>query len=118
MPPPLPRSSTFSPGLSSARAVGLPQPSEARAAATGISPNSIWVYKSEVIGLPVLVVQQLDAQQEDEASTETGCGSATSDGPEPLGSQQDAALSCGVPRTCKAARAYRALTSWRNCSSF
>jgi hypothetical protein len=34
--PPLPRSSTFSPGNSSANAVGLPHPSEARAAATGI----------------------------------------------------------------------------------
>ena len=35
MPPPLPRSSTVSPGLSSASAVGLPQPSEACTASCG-----------------------------------------------------------------------------------
>jgi len=34
-----------------------------------------------------------------------------------LGSQQDAAPSVGVPSTCKAVRAYLALTSCRNCSS-
>src|SRR5258708_15935365 len=115
MPPPLPRSSTFSPGNSSANAVGLPQPSEARAAAMGISPNSIWVYRSEVMGLPALVVQQLDSQHA--CVTGAGCGSVTSDGPQQLGPQQDAALSEGAPSTCKAVRAYLALTSCRNCSS-
>ena len=40
MPLPDPRSSTVSPGLSSARAVGLPQPSEASTAAAGSSRTS------------------------------------------------------------------------------
>ena len=35
IPPPDPRSRTVSPGLSSARAVGLPQPNEARSASSG-----------------------------------------------------------------------------------
>src|SRR5690349_11693220 len=120
MPPPLPRSSTFSPGNSSARAVGLPQPSDARAAAMGISPNSIWLYKSDVMGSPCRAseVQQLASQQEDDAcETEAGCVSATSDGSQQSDPQQDTALSEGAPSTCKAVRAYLALTSCRNCSS-
>lgn len=50
MPPPLPRSSTTSPGFSSASAVGLPQPSEARTAASGTVADSLSLYRSEVIG--------------------------------------------------------------------
>src|SRR5438270_1366045 len=50
MPPPLPRSSTVSPAFNSARAVGLPQPSDARTAALGNSPTCTWSYRSEVIG--------------------------------------------------------------------
>src|SRR6266566_1450842 len=66
---------------------------------------------------PALVEQQLDSQQEDVCETGVGCGAVTSDGPQQLGPQQDAVLSCGVPSTCKAVRAYLALTSCRNCSS-
>ena len=40
IPPPEPRSSTVSPGASSASAVGLPQPSEAATASTGSSAVS------------------------------------------------------------------------------
>ena len=38
--------------------------------------------------------------------------------PQQLGAQRDVVLSEGVPKTRKAVRAYRVLTSWRNCSSF
>ena len=41
MPPPDPRSSTISPGLSSARAVGFPQPSEAARASAGSAEVSL-----------------------------------------------------------------------------
>src|SRR5579884_996043 len=58
MPPPLPRSSTRSPAFNSASAVGLPQPSEARAAAIGNVPSSSLLYKSLVIGSPDAAVQQ------------------------------------------------------------
>lgn len=67
---------------------------------------------------PALVEQQLDSQQEDEEATGTGCGAATSDGPQQLGPQQEAVLSEAVPSTCKAVRAYLALTSSRKSSSF
>ena len=40
IPPPEPRSSTVSPGASSASAVGLPHPSEAATASTGSSAVS------------------------------------------------------------------------------
>ena len=50
MPPPLPRSSTTSPGFSSASAVGLPQPSEASTAASGSSLFCNSSYNSDVIG--------------------------------------------------------------------
>ena len=40
MPPPLPRSRTVSPGLSSAMATGLPHPAEAATASIGTSFNS------------------------------------------------------------------------------
>src|SRR5207245_2629265 len=52
MPPPEPRSRTVSPGCSSARAVGLPQPSDASTAPSGspvVSPAS---YSCEVMGSP------------------------------------------------------------------
>src|SRR5579884_838074 len=49
MPPPDPRSSTVSPAFSCASAVGLPQPSEASSAASGICAASVWLYRSEVI---------------------------------------------------------------------
>ena len=41
MPPPEPRSSTTSPGFSSARAVGFPQPSDASMASAGIAAADI-----------------------------------------------------------------------------
>src|SRR6266516_2993731 len=53
MPPPLPRSSTTSPGESEARAVGLPQPSEAFTASSGSSSTSSPEYRFEVIGEPL-----------------------------------------------------------------
>ena len=53
MPPPEPRSSTVSPGWSSASAVGLPQPSEASTAAEGRSATSSTAYRSLVITLLV-----------------------------------------------------------------
>src|SRR5215207_6909559 len=51
MPPPLPRSRTVSPGSSEARAVGLPHPSEALTAASGITATSSVPYRLPVIGL-------------------------------------------------------------------
>src|SRR3974390_3203943 len=57
MPPPDPRSSTVSPGLSSARAVGFPQPSEASTAADGRSATSSTAYRSLVMTLLVSVPQ-------------------------------------------------------------
>src|SRR5581483_8927641 len=50
MPPPEPRSSTTSPSWSSASAVGLPQPSDARTASAGSAAVSPWGYRLEVIG--------------------------------------------------------------------
>src|SRR5688500_3372273 len=50
IPPPEPRSSTTSPGCSSASAVGLPQPSDASTAASGSDAASVASYRSEVIG--------------------------------------------------------------------
>src|SRR5208282_1233319 len=50
MPPPEPRSSTVSPGFSCARAVGLPQPSEASMASSGICWACDASYRFEVIG--------------------------------------------------------------------
>src|ERR1035438_9612150 len=50
MPPPEPRSSTVSPGFSLARAVGFPQPSEARRAASGTLAPSSSLYSFDVIG--------------------------------------------------------------------
>ena len=74
-----------------------------------------------MIGLrcTLLVVQQLGSQQEDddEGSAATGCISVPEDSPQQLGPQQEAAVSEGAPSTCKAVRAYLALTSCRNCSS-
>ena len=52
MPPPEPRSSTTSPSLSSASAVGLPQPSEAITASTGSVPICSASYRFDVIGSP------------------------------------------------------------------
>src|SRR5260370_9635792 len=57
MRPPEPRSRTVSPALSWARAVGLPQPREARIASSGICPVSLASYRLAVIG-------SLDPQQE------------------------------------------------------
>src|SRR6185436_14629246 len=52
--PPEPRSSTVSPSWSSANAVGLPQPSDARSAAEGRPWVSPTAYRSRVMGsLPV-----------------------------------------------------------------
>src|SRR5260370_10270687 len=50
MPPPEPRSSTVSPGLNCARAVGLPHPSEASIASSGICRTCASSYRFEVIG--------------------------------------------------------------------
>src|SRR5205823_225887 len=50
MPPPEPRSRTTSPGCNLARAVGLPQPSDAATAFLGNAPFSASPYKSLVIG--------------------------------------------------------------------
>src|SRR5438067_4874772 len=50
MPPPEPKSSTVSPGLSLASAVGLPQPSEAFRAPSGICPACASSYRFELIG--------------------------------------------------------------------
>ena len=50
MPPPDQRSRTVSPGLRSANAVGLPQPSEASAAVTGSSLFWSASYRSAVMG--------------------------------------------------------------------
>src|SRR5439155_21470606 len=46
IPPPDPRSSTFSPSCSSATAVGLPHPSEASTAASGSSPRCSTLYSA------------------------------------------------------------------------
>src|SRR5690348_17616602 len=50
MPPPDPKSRTTSPGFNSASAVGLPQPSEARTAASGSCPTCPASYRFPVIG--------------------------------------------------------------------
>src|SRR5271169_6395314 len=50
MPPPEPRSSTVSPGLSCASAVGLPHPREASSASSGICEACATSYRFEVIG--------------------------------------------------------------------
>src|SRR5215213_10422009 len=63
MPPPLPRSSTVSPGLSSASAVGLPQPSEAFRASSGTPATSSVAYRSPVIGSAVAVPPQHEGSQ-------------------------------------------------------
>src|SRR5579872_7143251 len=65
IPPPDPRSSTVSPALSLARAVGLPQPREARTAASGIWPVWPASYILEVIGSALRPsTVGLDPQQE------------------------------------------------------
>src|SRR5438477_11085264 len=50
IPPPEPRSSTISPACSSARAVGLPQPSEASTAPSGSAAVSAASYRFELKG--------------------------------------------------------------------
>src|SRR5437762_1231668 len=50
IPPPEPRSSTVSPGASSASAVGLPQPRDAATAAFGSAAVSLASYSLEVTG--------------------------------------------------------------------
>src|SRR5439155_8875331 len=50
IPPPDPRSSTVSPACSSARAVGLPQPSEASTAPSGSAAVSTASYRFELTG--------------------------------------------------------------------
>src|SRR5205814_7347213 len=62
MPPPEPRSSTISPCLSSASAVGVPQPSDARTAVSGRPLFWDSSYKSLVIG-STSVPQQPEAPQ-------------------------------------------------------
>src|SRR5437867_2869822 len=65
MPRPEPRSSTVSPGFSSARAVGFPQPKDARTAASGRSLFWASSYKLLVIGsAPPQAVDGADPQQE------------------------------------------------------
>src|SRR5258706_14466177 len=63
MPPPDPRSSTVSPGLNCASAVGLPHPSEASIASSGICRACASSYRFEVIGSqespPAAAPQQL-----------------------------------------------------------
>src|SRR6185436_18749995 len=82
MPPPDPRSRTTSPSCSSARAVGLPHPSEARTALAGRPAVSELEYKSELIG-------------------------SHPQGAHPLGPQQSPRP---PPSTCFAASAYLART--------
>ncbi len=67
MPPPEPRSSTTSPGFSSASAVGLPQPSEASTAFSGRLPVSSASYRSRVMGSGVSSQHALPPQQVDAA---------------------------------------------------
>src|ERR1017187_8774478 len=64
MPPPEPRSSTVSPGLSRASAVGLPQPSEASTASFGTCPVSLPSYSDEVIGAQQPSAEGAEPQQE------------------------------------------------------
>src|SRR5262245_8668308 len=72
IPPPEPRSSTVSPARSSARAVGLPQPSEAATAAAGSAAVSLSLYRFEVIGSAAASVpQQALVEQQDASSPAT-----------------------------------------------
>src|SRR5581483_5791017 len=64
MPPPEPRSRTVSPGFNSAKAVGLPQPREARTACSGITLVSDSPYRLDVTGSPS-APQQLDVPQQE-----------------------------------------------------
>src|SRR4051794_24145160 len=57
MPPPLPRSRTVSPSARDASAVGLPQPSDAFTASSGITPTSSLPYRFDVMGLRLVVPQ-------------------------------------------------------------
>src|SRR5262249_34713582 len=67
IPPPEPRSSTVSPGRSSASAVGLPQPRDAATASGGSEAISLSVYRLDVIGSapasasPQALVEQQEA---------------------------------------------------------
>src|SRR5689334_18951070 len=63
MPPPDPRSRTTSPGWSFARAVGLPQPSEASTADSGIWHVWSSLYRLPVIG-SVLAAEEGEAPQQ------------------------------------------------------
>jgi hypothetical protein len=56
IPPPEPRSSTTSPGFNLANAAGLPQPSKASRASSGICLAWAASYRSEVIGSAPLKV--------------------------------------------------------------
>ena len=70
MPPPDPRSSTVSPGLSSATAVGLPHPRLARTAPSGSEPRSARSYRSgpkAVVSPPAQPQPEAGPQQEPSA---------------------------------------------------
>src|SRR5262245_40216575 len=64
MPPPEPRSSTISPGFKVASAVGLPHPSEAFTASSGMSVNCDASYSCEVIGSTSVPQGEIAPQQE------------------------------------------------------
>src|ERR1035438_3937388 len=64
MPPPEPRSSTVSPALSCANAVGLPQPSDARSAFSGTSPAWSASYRFDVMGSHPATLAGAPPQQE------------------------------------------------------
>src|SRR5687768_3363267 len=58
MPPPLPRSRTVSPAARAASALGLPHPSDALTASSGMTATSSLPYRFDVIGLQLVVPQQ------------------------------------------------------------
>ena len=63
MPPPEPRSRHRFAGIELASAVGLPQPSEAFSAVSGISPAALSSYRFEVIGSQLPSVAEEPPQQ-------------------------------------------------------
>src|SRR5579859_755027 len=67
---------------------------------------------------PASEVQLLDPQHEDEVCRAVpGSVAVISPVPQQPGSQEGTEGSCAAPSTCKAVRAYLALTSFRSCSS-
>src|SRR5579871_4710697 len=79
MPPPLPRSSTTSPGLSAASAVGLPQPSDANSAASGMEAASTSSYSPLEMASPSQHLSSplaLPLQQAAPCPLKTACAAA------------------------------------------